>query len=338
MSYIDIINVSKSYADNQVLKNISLSIKKNEFVTLLGSSGCGKTTLLRSIAGLGSIDNGKIMLDAEDITHKNPGDRNIGMIFQSYCLFPTMNVFNNVAYGLKLKKEPESKIKNEVMSALESVNLLEKVKSYPSQLSGGERQRVALARSLVMKPKVLLLDEPFNAIDAKLRKALQLKVKELHKEYDMTSIMVTHDQDEAMIMSDTIHLFKDGVIEQSGTSAELYLTPKSKYVASFMGNYNVIEAEIFSKITGGKYSKKHAIGLRPESIEIHKEKLEAKANEFILSGVISNLIPQGNIVRFSVKIMDEYVDVDILVDRCSGFSIGDKVNLKIKPDKILYFD
>lgn len=338
MAYIELSNVSKSYGDNKVLNGIDLSIKKNEFVTLLGSSGCGKTTLLRSIAGLGSMDSGQIILDNEDITFKNPRDRNIGMIFQSYCLFPTMNVYNNVAFGLKLKKEPENQIKDEVMNVLESVNLIDKAKNYPSELSGGERQRVALARALVMKPKVLLLDEPFNAIDAKLRKALQLKVKELHRQYNMTSIMVTHDQDEAMRMSDTIHLFKDGEIEQSGTSTDLYLSPKTKYAASFMGNYNVIEAKDLHKMTKGKYTKNQTIVLRPEAIEMQREEFIEKTNGYIFKGIISNYIPQGNIVRFSVNVESVDLDVDILVDRFTSFDIGDFVYLRISPDKILYYD
>ena len=338
MAYIELSNVSKSYGDNKVLNGIDLSIKKNEFVTLLGSSGCGKTTLLRSIAGLGSMDSGQIILDNEDITFKNPRDRNIGMIFQSYCLFPTMNVYNNVAFGLKLKKEPENQIKDEVMNVLEPVNLIDKAKNYPSELSGGERQRVALARALIMKPKVLLLDEPFNAIDAKLRKALQLKVKELHRQYNMTSIMVTHDQDEAMRMSDTIHLFKDGEIEQSGTSTDLYLSPKTKYAASFMGNYNVIEAKDLHKMTKGKYTKNQTIVLRPEAIEMQREEFIEKTNGYIFKGIISNYIPQGNIVRFSVNVESVDLDVDILVDRFTSFDIGDFVYLRISPDKILYYD
>ena len=338
MAYIELSNVSKSYGDNKVLHGIDLSIEKNEFVTLLGSSGCGKTTLLRSIAGLGSMDSGQIILDNEDITFKNPRDRNIGMIFQSYCLFPTMNVYNNVAFGLKLKKEPENQIKDEVMNVLESVNLIDKAKNYPSELSGGERQRVALARALVMKPKVLLLDEPFNAIDAKLRKALQLKVKELHRQYNMTSIMVTHDQDEAMRMSDTIHLFKDGEIEQSGTSTDLYLSPKTKYAASFMGNYNVIEAKDLHKMTKGKYTKNQTIVLRPEAIEMQREEFIEKTNEYIFKGIISDYIPQGNIVRFSINVENVELDVDVLVDRFTGFAVGDSVYLRISPDKILYYD
>lgn len=339
MAYIEFINVSKSYGDNKVLKNVNLSIEKNEFVTLLGSSGCGKTTLLRALAGLESIDSGKIILDGEDITNKNPRDRNIGMIFQAYCLFPTMNVFNNVAYGLKIKKVDKKTIEKEVFSALESVNLRNKAKSYPSQLSGGEQQRVALARSIVMKPKVLLLDEPFNAIDAKLRKSLQMKVKELHEKYNMTSIMVTHDQDEAMIMSDIIHLVKDGNIEQSGASTELYLSPRTQYVASFMGNYNVLDPKVFSRMTLGKYSDTKTVVLRPEAIEIQPNKYgEMEKDSYQLKGIIQDYVPQGNIVRFIILVEDTKINVDTLIDNLSNFSIGQKVYLNVDLEKILYYD
>ncbi len=339
MSYIQFIDISKSYGDNRVLKNINLSIEKNEFVTLLGSSGCGKTTLLRTLAGFESIDNGKIILDGEDITNKNPRDRNIGMIFQSYCLFPTMNVFNNVAYGLKIKKVDKKVIEKEVFNALESVNLQNKASSYPSQLSGGEQQRVALARSIVMKPKVLLLDEPFNAIDAKLRKSLQIKVKELHEEYGMTSIMVTHDQDEAMIMSDTIHLVKNGNIEQSGTSTELYLSPRTKYVASFMGNYNVLEPNVFSKMTLGRYTDTKTVVLRPEAIEIESDRcIKDEDNLYQFEGIIQDYIPQGNIVRFIVLVEDIKLNVDTLIDNLTCFSIGQKVYLNVDLEKVLYYD
>ena len=249
-----------------------------------------------------------------------------------------MSVFNNVAYGLRNKKVEAKAIEKEVFSALESVNLQDKAKNYPSQLSGGEQQRVALARSIVMKPKVLLLDEPFNAIDAKLRKSLQMKVKDLHEEYNMTSIMVTHDQDEAMIMSDIIHLLKDGNIEQSGTSTELYLSPRTKYVASFMGNYNVIEANVFSKMTLGKYTDTKTVVLRPEAIEMKSDKCNKdKYNLYELEGIIQDYIPQGNIVRFIVLVEDTKLNVDTLIDNLNNFSMGQKVYLNVESEKVLYY-
>ena len=337
MSYLEVLNVCKSFDDQAVLKNISLSIEKNEFTTLLGPSGCGKTTLLRSIAGLSSLDSGRVLLDGEDITYKNPRDRNIGMIFQSYCLFPTMTVFDNVAYGLRLQKIPPEQTREEVQGVLESMNLLDKAKSFPAHLSGGERQRVALARSLVMKPKILLLDEPFNAIDAKMRKSLQLTVKDIHKEYGMTSILVTHDQEEAMRMSDTIHLFNDGVIEQSGTPTDLYLDPKSKYVASFMGNYNVIDANSFSRVTHGRYQEGKTVVLRPEAIELEKLPFEEGSPGHTFVGTITSAVPQGSIVRFGVDTEGVVLNVDVLVDKATACRVGEQVHLRILTDKILSF-
>lgn len=338
MSYLEVKNVSKSYGSKEVLRNINMSIKKNEFVTLLGPSGCGKTTLLRSITGLESLDSGQIILDKKDISNKKPRERDIGMIFQSYCLFPTMNVFHNVAYGLKLKKMSKEQIEKEVLVTLKAVNLEDRSKSFPAELSGGEKQRIALARTLIMKPKVLLLDEPFNAIDAKLRKALQLKVKEIHKEYAMTSIMVTHDQDEAMIMSDTIHLFRDGVIEQSGSPSELYLHPKTKYVASFMGNYNVIEAKNFKKITSGMYRGEQLVALRPETIEIQEKEFKNKDRGYYIQGRLESYNLQGNIVSLVIDSRGVKINVDTLVDKFYKRSYNEKIYLRVLPDKMLFYD
>ncbi|MDF2671825.1 MAG: transporter, ATP-binding protein [Clostridiales bacterium] len=338
MAYIEFKDVNKSFGDNHVLKNINLSVEKDSFVTLLGSSGCGKTTLLRSFAGLEGIEGGKIMLGGEDITNKHPRERNVSMIFQHYSLFPTMTVYNNIAYGLKIKKLSKDKIKEEVKAALEAVELLDKMKSYPSQLSGGEQQRVAIARSIVTRPKVLLLDEPFNAIDAKLRKELQLKIKEIHKKYGMTSIMVTHDQDEAMTMSDTIHFFKNGNIEQSGSPLDLYMNPRTSYVASFMGNYNIYQPEIFSKITSGKYSGSKTTAFRPEALsisDINKEKAQGEVYNF--SGEILDIIPQQNVARFIVGVGDSKIFADTIIDQLSKFKKGQMVNLSIGKNKILYY-
>lgn len=338
MEYIEFRDVNKSYGDNHVLKGINLSIEKDSFVTLLGSSGCGKTTLLRSLAGLEGIDGGSILLGGEDITNKVPRERNVSMIFQHYSLFPTMTVFNNVAYGLKMKKLDKDVIKKEVEAALKAVDLLDKVKCYPSQLSGGEQQRVAIARSIVTKPKVLLLDEPFNAIDAKLRKELQLKIKEIHKKYGMTSIMVTHDQDEAMTMSDRIHFFKNGNIEQSGSPVDLYMNPKTADVASFMGNYNIFEPEIFKKITSGEYKDSKIAAIRPEAISVDDiSKKNIKAEIYSFSGEIIDNIPQQNIVRFIVGVGDSKIFVDTIIDQLSRFKKGQIVNLSIDKSKIIFY-
>ena len=206
MSYIEFKNVKKSFEDTEVLKGISLSIEKGEFISLLGPSGCGKSTLLRCLSGLEEVTEGSFVLDGKDITKDAPQKRNIGMVFQQYSLFPNMNVEQNLAFGLEIKKVPKEQIKKEVQSALEMVGLLDKKKAYPANLSGGQQQRVALARAIVSKPKVLLLDEPLSAIDAKLRKNLQIEIRRIQKELNITTIFVTHDQDEAMLMSDRVCL------------------------------------------------------------------------------------------------------------------------------------
>ena len=192
MSYVTIEQVTKGYDNQLVLNNISLTLKKGEFATLLGQSGCGKSTLLRSIAGLEDVDVGRILIDGKDITDLSPRQREVGMVFQSYALFPNMNVFDNIAYGLKMKKVKN--LKSKVKNMIDMVDLIGKEESYPHQLSGGQQQRVALARALVMEPKVLLLDEPLSALDAKIRKSLQKELKRIQKELDITTIFVTHDQ------------------------------------------------------------------------------------------------------------------------------------------------
>lgn len=338
MAYIEFRDVNKYYGDNHVLKGINLTIEKDSFVTLLGSSGCGKTTLLRSLAGLEGIDDGKILLGGEDITKVPPRERNVGMIFQHYSLFPTMTVFNNIAYGLRMKKLSKDDIKKEVEAALRAVDLQDKVKCYPSQLSGGEQQRVAIARSIVTKPRVLLLDEPFNAIDAKLRKELQLKIKEIHKKYGMTSIMVTHDQDEAMTMSDKIHFFKSGNIEQSGSPVDLYMKPKTADVASFMGNYNILKPEIFKIITSGEYEGSKIAAIRPEAIKLNDiAKKDTQAEAYSFKGEIIDHIPQQNIVRFIVGVGDFKIFADTIIDQLGKFKRGQVVNLSIDKDKILFY-
>lgn len=210
MSYIHFEQINKKFGSNHVLKDIDLEVEKGQLVTLLGPSGCGKSTLLRCLAGLEQVTSGRVYVDGEDITDVIPRRRGIGMVFQQYSLFPNMNVTDNVAYGLKLKKLPRAQIADKVEHMLEIVGLSEKKGQYPAQLSGGQQQRVALARAMVTEPKVLLLDEPLSAIDALLRKNLQIEIRRIQQQLGITTVFVTHDQDEAMVMSDVIHLFHDG--------------------------------------------------------------------------------------------------------------------------------
>ncbi|MGN8753791.1 ABC transporter ATP-binding protein [Blautia sp. HCP3S3_C4] len=238
---LEIKEIKKSFTEEEaVLDNISLKISKGEFITLLGSSGCGKTTTLRIIAGLEQPDAGSVWLDGREVTGLEPNQRNVNTVFQNYALFPHMNVAENIGYGLKLKKVPKSEIRKKVSQMLELVQLEGYEKRKPSELSGGQKQRVAIARALVNNPEVLLLDEPLGALDLQLRRAMQIELKHLQKKLGITFIYITHDQEEAINMSDRIAVMKDGRIEQIGTPDEIYNHPKTSYVATFVGNANIL--------------------------------------------------------------------------------------------------
>ena len=238
---LELKEIKKSFTEGEaVLDNISLEISKGEFITLLGSSGCGKTTTLRIIAGLEQPDAGSVWLDGREVTGLEPNQRDVNTVFQNYALFPHMNVAENIGYGLKLKKVPKSEIRKKVSQMLELVQLEGYEKRKPSELSGGQRQRVAIARSLVNNPKVLLLDEPLGALDLQLRRAMQIELKHLQKKLGITFIYITHDQEEAINMSDRIAVMRDGRIEQIGTPDEIYNHPKTSYVATFVGNANIL--------------------------------------------------------------------------------------------------
>ena len=238
---LELKEIKKSFTEGEaVLDNISLEISKGEFITLLGSSGCGKTTTLRIIAGLEQPDAGSVWLDGREVTGLEPNQRDVNTVFQNYALFPHMNVAENIGYGLKLKKVPKSEIKKKVSQMLELVQLEGYEKRTPSELSGGQKQRVAIARALVNNPKVLLLDEPLGALDLQLRRAMQIELKHLQKKLGITFIYITHDQEEAINMSDRIAVMRDGRIEQIGTPDEIYNHPKTSYVATFVGNANIL--------------------------------------------------------------------------------------------------
>lgn len=238
---LELKEIKKSFTEGEaVLDNISLEISKGEFITLLGSSGCGKTTTLRIIAGLEQPDAGSVWLDGREVTGLEPNQRDVNTVFQNYALFPHMNVAENIGYGLKLKKVPKSEIRKKVSQMLELVQLEGYEKRKPSELSGGQKQRVAIARALVNNPKVLLLDEPLGALDLQLRRAVQIELKHLQKKLGITFIYITHDQEEAINMSDRIAVMKDGRIEQIGTPDEIYNHPKTSYVATFVGNANIL--------------------------------------------------------------------------------------------------
>ena len=244
---LELKNIKKSFQEGEdVLESICLTAKKGEFVTLLGSSGCGKTTTLRIIAGLEQPDSGQVFLNGKDVTSLEPNQRNVNTVFQNYALFPHMNVADNIGYGLKLKKTSKAEISRRVKEMLELVQLSGFEKRKPSELTGGQRQRVAIARALVNNPEVLLLDEPLGALDLQLRRAMQHELKRLQKKLGITFIYITHDQEEAINMSDTIAVMNHGRFEQIGTPDEIYNHPKTSYVAMFVGNANILTGVVES--------------------------------------------------------------------------------------------
>ena len=239
-SILQLQQIRKSFANTEVLKGIDLEAGQGEFITLLGASGCGKTTTLRIIAGLELPDSGQVILEGRDITDWEPNKRDVNTVFQNYALFPHMNVADNVGYGLKIRKVPKAQITERVERALRLVQLEEYKKRMPDQLSGGQKQRIAIARAVINEPKVLLLDEPLGALDLKLRRQMQLELKRLQKQLGITFIYITHDQEEAINMSDRIGVMHEGVLEQMGTPNEVYYRPRTSYVADFVGNANIL--------------------------------------------------------------------------------------------------
>ena len=279
---LELKEIKKSFTEGEaVLDNISLEISKGEFITLLGSSGCGKTTTLRIIAGLEQPDAGSVWLDGREVTGLEPNQRDVNTVFQNYALFPHMNVAENIGYGLKLKKVPKSEIRKKVSQMLELVQLEGYEKRKPSELSGGQKQRVAIARALVNNPKVLLLDEPLGALDLQLRRAMQIELKHLQKKLGITFIYITHDQEEAINMSDRIAVMRDGRIEQIGTPDEIYNHPKTSYVATFVGNANILHG-VAESIQGENAIVK--IGNDRVIVKLETSQQDTRAKQYLAAG------------------------------------------------------
>ena len=300
MSFLSIRGLHKRYAATPIFSDINCEIAQGEFVTLLGPSGCGKSTLLRCIAGLTDVNGGQILLDGQDLVPISPQQRGIGMVFQSYALFPNMSVAQNVAFGLRMQKVDKAESAQRVDDALRMVELHDFANRYPHQLSGGQCQRVALARSLVTRPRLLLLDEPLSALDARIRKHLREQIRSIQQELGLTTIFVTHDQEEALVMSDRIFLMNAGKIVHSGAAETLYTAPVDAFAAGFIGNYNLLDADAASRLLQRPINSRVAI--RPESIQLD-------ANGTIDAQVRSHSL-LGNVIRYRV----EAYGVELLVD------------------------
>ncbi|GFM88017.1 spermidine/putrescine ABC transporter ATP-binding protein [Pseudomonas cichorii] len=321
MSFVSIENLQKSYASTAVFSDINCTIERGEFVTLLGPSGCGKSTLLRCIAGLTSVNSGSILLDGQDLVPLTPQKRNIGMVFQSYALFPNMTVEQNVAFGLRIQKVNADDTHKRVAEVLKLVELTDLASRYPHQMSGGQCQRVALARSLVTRPRLLLLDEPLSALDARIRKHLREQIRAIQRELGLTTIFVTHDQEEALTMSDRIFLMNQGRIVQSGDAETLYTAPADVFAAGFIGNYNLLEPDDASRLMQRPINSRVAI--RPEAIQL--------SVTGALEGEVLSHSLLGNVIRYRVQARDVELVVDVLNRSAEDLHPdGRRVSLKIE--------
>jgi putative spermidine/putrescine transport system ATP-binding protein len=323
MTHLTLKNISKEFSGTTVVQDFNLDVEQGEFVSFLGPSGCGKTTTLRMVAGFEIPTTGTITINGNDITNNAPNQRNVGMIFQAYALFPNMTVAQNIGFGLRIRKEAESAIKERVAEMLSLIHLESKADSYPYQLSGGQQQRVALGRALANHPQVLLLDEPLSALDAKIRVQLRSEIRAIQKKMGITAIFVTHDQEEALSISDRIVVMYEGKIEQVGTPFEVYNFPKTAFVANFVGTLNTASAEVVDPVKGilnmdgvqvvsaenlqdRKKGDAVKFSIRPERFSFASE--QKKDN--VLDCTIENITFLGSVVRIRVKIGNTKFNMD----------------------------
>ncbi len=334
---IELKNLSKRYDDNQVLDNLSLDIKKNEFLTLLGPSGCGKTTTLKIIAGFEYADEGKVLFEERDITDIPPHERQINTVFQKYALFPHMNIYENIAFGLKIKKLPKDEIDKKVKEMLKLVALDGFERRQVESLSGGQQQRVAIARALVNEPKVLLLDEPLGALDLKLRKEMQMELKKIQKKLGITFIFVTHDQEEALTMSDKIIVMNKGKIQQMGTPQDIYNEPENSFVARFIGESNIFDGimleDYLVEFCGKKFKCVDKDFEKNENIEVVIRPEDVKMGEpekGMLKGKVTSVLFKG--VHYEIEV-NENGRMWILHNTQSA-QVGSELGLDIYPEDI----
>lgn len=345
MAVITINKVTKSFGDVTVLKEFTQEFKDGEFITLLGPSGCGKTTMLRIIAGFEKPTSGEVLIDGQVVSSDNvfipPEKRGIGMVFQSYAVWPHMTVFDNVAYPLKIKKVPKATIKEKVMSILEVVHLSQYADRYPAQLSGGQQQRVALGRALVAEPKLLLLDEPLSNLDAKLRESMRYEIKEIQKKLKITVVYVTHDQIEAMTMSDRVFVINRGVVQQVGSPMEIYRRPGNQFIADFVGKVNFIKGSVSdgkihlkglgqSLAYNGPIKGDVVVAIRPENIKFTNA-------EGHLTGKIKTMFYLGDVNDCQVDINGTTIRVIAEAQSYDSLKTGDSVKMQIS-DFLVYED
>ena len=336
---IEIKNISKSFGDKCILNDVSLYVKRGEFLTLLGPSGCGKTTLLRILAGFGTADSGEILINGKDITGVPPHERPVNTVFQRYALFPHLDVYENIAFGLKLKKMPTDEIDRKVRKALKMVSMTDYEDRDVESLSGGQQQRVAIARAIVNEPSVLLLDEPLSALDLKMRKDMQMELKEMHRELGITFIYVTHDQEEALTLSDTIVVFDDGVIQQIGTPTDIYNEPQNAFVADFIGESNILNGTMIKdklvEFAGHEFECVDSgfgenvevdVVVRPEDIYIMNKlegaQLTAKVKSCIFKGVHYEMFVETD------------KGLELMIQDYNAFEPDSEVGLIIRPADI----
>jgi putative spermidine/putrescine transport system ATP-binding protein len=352
MGFLDLSHLEKAFGPTRVVKDFDLTIEKGEFVSFLGPSGCGKTTVLRMVAGFEAPTTGAIRIDGQDVTALRPNQRNIGMVFQAYALFPNLTVAQNVGFGLRVAGVGKAEIAARVTEMLTLIGLPELAERYPFQLSGGQQQRVALARALAPRPRVLLLDEPLSALDAKVRVRLREEIKAIQQKLGITTIFVTHDQEEALSISDRIVVMHQGIADQVGTPFEIYNRPSTRFVASFVGTLNILDAEVRDpaqgrividgqEITASRAvadaapGSKRSVALRPEAVSLNG----VDGNRNKLDGTIEGVHFLGSVVRVRVRFTENAVSLDTFNNpNTPPPKHGDKVTVSFAPEDILVLD